>query len=103
MIASMTSDLEKHLHEIDNRLRILTLERAKSWGEDAAERERIQEERIRIKQCLSICAQVSEHVDEVQPNASEDVSVAQVTANVLQEYKEILATTTSDLEEHLQE
>jgi chromosome segregation ATPase len=121
MITNTTSDLEDHLQEIDNKLQTLSLQGARMSDEDAAERERIQEERDSTKQCLRVCAQVSEHMDQVQPNAFEDVSTAsdahqaivatlgdnisarRVTTNVFKECKEKLTNTTSELEEHLRE
>jgi hypothetical protein len=120
MITNTTSDLEDHLQEIDNRLQTLFLQGTRMSDEDAAEREQILEERDSTKQCLTICAQVSEHLDRVRPNAFEDVSATQdshqkivaalrgltpakrVTANVLKECKEMLINTTSQLEERLQ-
>ncbi len=88
--------------------------------EDAAEREQIQQEMDSTKQCLSICAQVSEHMDQVQPSAFEGtykapdthqviiatlegyMSARRATSNALKECKERLADTTAELEEHLQ-
>jgi hypothetical protein len=87
-------------------------------GESIAERERVQEEKASTKQCLTICAQVSEHINQVQPLTFEDISAAQqivvgrlnglisarrITAGVLNECKERLTSTTTDLERHLRE
>jgi hypothetical protein len=121
LIANTTSDLEDHLKEIDAKLQAFSLHGPSMSDEDIAERERVQEEKDSTKQCLTICAQVSEHIDQVQPLAFEDVSAAQrthqvnvtrlrgltsakqVTANVLKECKERLTDTTLGLERHLQE
>jgi ABC-type transporter Mla subunit MlaD len=120
MITNTTSDLEEHLQEIDTRLQILCLRGAKISDEDGAERERVQEEKDSTRQCLDICAQVSEHINQVQLNVFKDVSATQdtqqmivatlgslvsaerVTANILKQCKEMLTNTTSKLEEHLQ-
>jgi hypothetical protein len=119
MIINTTTDLEDHLQEIDNRLQTLLLQGTRMSDEDAAEREQILEERDSTKQCLAICAQVSEHLDQLRPNAFEDVSAAQgnhqmmvamlrdltpakqVTTHSFKECKEILTKTTSKLEEQL--
>lgn len=119
MITNTTTDLEDHLQEIDNRLQTLLLQGARVSDEDAAEREQIIEERESTKQCLAICAQVSEHLDQLRYNAFEDVSAVQdshqkivttlrglnpaerVTANFFKECEEMLTKTTSELEEHL--
>jgi hypothetical protein len=121
LITNTTTDLEDHLKEIDAKLQALSLKGSSVSDEDIAERERIQEEKDSTKQCLTICAQVSEHIGQVQPLAFEDVSTAehthqeivarlrgltsakQVTANVLKECKERLTNATSNLERHLQE
>jgi Fungal N-terminal domain of STAND proteins len=89
--------------------------------EDVAERERMQEEKDSTKQCLAICSQVFEQVNQLRPNIFEDVSAPKgfhqvdvttlgglvsakrVTANVLGDFQEKLARTTSDLEGHLQD
>jgi len=119
MITNTTTDLEDHLQEIDNRLQTLLLQGARMSDEDAAEREQILEERDSTKQCLAICAQVSEHLDQLRPNAFEDVSALQdshqkivttlrgltpakrVTTNLFKECKEMLTNTISELEENL--
>jgi hypothetical protein len=117
MITNTTTDLEDHLQEIDNRLQ--TLQGARVSDEEAAEREQIVEERDSTKQCLAICAQVSKHLDQLRPNAFEDVSAVQdshqkivatlrgltpakrVTTNFFKECKEMLTHTISELEENL--
>jgi hypothetical protein len=52
-------------------------------NEDAAERKQVQEEWDSIKQCLTICAQASEHVDQVRTNVFENVSAAQDAHQVI--------------------
>ena len=120
MITNTTSDLEDHLQEIEKKLQNLPLRGDTISDEDVAERERIQEEKDSTKQCLAICAQVSDQVSQLRPNVFEDVSAAKgshqvdvsalgglipakrVTAQVLQEFQEKLTNTTSNLKEHLQ-
>jgi len=118
LIAQTTSDLEDHLQEIEKRLDSLPSGDTVSLG-DAAERERVQEEKESTKQCLAICAQFSQQVNQLRPNVFEDVSTAdhlvqvdvssstefnsakQVTDGMLREFQEKLSTTTSKLEDHL--
>lgn len=120
LITNTTSDLEDHLKEIETKLEELSLQGSSMSDEDIAERERVLEEKESTKQCLIICAQVSEHIGHVQPLAFEDVSAAQsthqviatrlkslasakkLTSNTLKECKERLTDTTMDLERHLQ-
>ena len=66
MIKITTTDLEEHLQAINNKLHTLSLQGARISGEDAAERQRIQEERDSTQQCLDICAQV---LQLVQPSS----------------------------------
>jgi predicted nucleic acid-binding Zn-ribbon protein len=120
MISNTTSDLEDHLQEIERKLQALPLRGDAISDEDAAERERIQEERDSTRQCLAICEQVYKQVNLLRPNIFEDVSAARgsyqldisalggllsakrLTASALQQLQEKLTNTTSQLEEHLQ-
>ncbi|KAJ9667257.1 hypothetical protein H2201_002458 [Coniosporium apollinis] len=82
MLTNTTSDLEEHLQHIDNRLQELS--RGTSMqDEDVAEQKRAQEEKESIKQCLAICAQASEHADQVRANVFEDVSADQNAHQVI--------------------
>jgi len=76
-LANITSSLEEHLKAIDNRLQVISPPGALMLGDDAAERERIQEEKDSITQCLAICEQASEQVSQDRTNVFEDVSAAQ--------------------------
>jgi hypothetical protein len=80
--------------------------------EVAAQRERLQEEKERTEQCLAICAKALKHIGQLQSNLSEGLSrdiisipgvlmtSKPVTANALQECKDILTNVTVDLEVH---
>jgi hypothetical protein len=65
----------EHLREFENKV--------------AAERERLQEEKERTKQCLTICTNTLEYIGQLQFNLSEEFSrdilmpSEQVTANAL--------------------
>ena len=122
MVANATSDLHERLQQIDNKLRDLSLDtESRMAPEDGAELEQIKAERDSTEQCLRICAQVSEHMDSVQIAAVEGsrsasdarhtaierlgnlLSAQRTTSKVLQECKDKLALTTSELRRHLQE
>lgn len=119
MISNTTTDLEEHLQEIERKLEALPLRADAMSDEEAAERDRMRIERESTKQCLVICQQVSEQVNQLRPNVFEDltatkgshqvdvasghVSAKRVTASALQELQEKLINTTSTLEQHLQD
>jgi hypothetical protein len=121
MISNTTSDLQEHLQAIESKLEALPLGGETVSDEEMAERERIEIERESTLQCLAICAQVSEKVNQVRPNVFEDlsaprgshqvdvtavaglVSAKNVTATALQELQERLTNTTSSLEQHLRD
>ena len=121
MIENTTSDLEDHLQEIDDKLQALTSQGATISREEAADIQKIREERDSTQQCLGICAQVSAHVDKIRANALENISTPPdanyisvttlqdtisarlVTSNTLQDCKDKLKETTSELEKHLQD
>lgn len=73
LLTDTTSDLDERLKEINVRLQTLSTETMISV-EDAAERDRMQEEKDSTKQCLTICAQASQHVDQVRTHVFEDIS-----------------------------
>jgi conjugal transfer/entry exclusion protein len=120
LISNTTTDLEDHLQEIEKKLQNLPSRGDTISDEDAAERERMLEEKDSTKQCLAICAQVFEQVSQVRPNVFEDISAAKdahqvdistlgglipakrVTAKVLEEFQDRLTSTTSELNENLQ-
>jgi hypothetical protein len=73
-------------------------------------RERLQEEKESTEQCLAICAEALGYIGQLQSNLSEFsrnisipgvlISSGRLTANALQECKDILTNVTVDLEEH---
>lgn len=120
MIAKTTSNLEEHLEDIDDKIQSLSVQGAGISDEDVAERDRIQEERASTEQCLRICAQVSEHMDQVQRNTFGDVSTTddaiqvvvavpdyisarRATSDAFKACKETITNATSELQDHLQE
>ena len=120
LITNTTSDLEEHLQAIDEKLQSLSSQGARVSSEDSAEREHIQQEMESTRQCLRICAQVSEHMDQVRASALdatheglntypvivtklEGYAAKRATSIALKESKERIAKTTLELEESLQE
>lgn len=117
MIGNTMSDLEEHLHEIDNKLRTFALQDAKLSDGDDGKLKQIQEERDSAQQCLQICQGVSEHIEKVRVNLPSDVFTASnphrlmveggdvgsspapqhVTGSALNECTETLAATSSKL------
>ena len=71
LITNTISDLQDYLQDIDQRLQVL--QEMRISDEDVTERERILEEKNNTRQCLTICVQVSEHVDQVLPDVFKDV------------------------------
>ena len=63
LITNTTSDLEEHLHQINQRLQVLPLAASQASENDLFERDRIREERDSTETCISICLELSERVD----------------------------------------
>ena len=74
LLANTTCDLEDRFQEISGRLQTLSLPGNTISVEAATELEKVQEEKDSTKQCLTICAQASEHVDQVRTHVFEDIS-----------------------------
>lgn len=80
-------------------------------GPDAAELHSLREERLSTEKCLQICAQLSNHIDQIQlmsddagpslGSAGSEASPATVTNEGLQECKNSLAMTANKLEKHM--
>lgn len=121
LIADTTSDLNDRLQKIDSKLQDLFAQATGTSQEDLAEKSRINDEKESTQQCLRICAQVSEHLDQVQPRAFEAtrsasdtrkiaietltqyLSALRATGSTMKECKDNLDTTTSELRQHLRE
>lgn len=74
MLANTTSDLEDRVQEINGRLQTLSLKATTASIEAATEREKVQEEKDSTNQCLTICAQASQHINQVRTHVFEDIS-----------------------------
>ena len=121
MIINATSDLQEHLEQIDDKLWTLSQTGEKISDQDETEWLEIQEEKDSTEKCLQICAQVSGYINRVQPDNIADVSstsdrdqattvtddsqptsAKRVIDGALEECKERLATTSSELNERVQ-
>jgi hypothetical protein len=75
-LTSTTTVLERHLQDINNRLQKLSSEPSGTSDKHQAEKERLEEEKGSIKQCLAICADASDQANEDRTNFFEDVTMA---------------------------
>jgi hypothetical protein len=111
LIQTATADLQDHLQRIDDKFETVFGNSASRSDSDAAELQLINDERASTKKCLQICAQLSDHIDQIQlPSNLEDSSSGhmdpdalpeRLTNDVLQECKRNLALTAAKLEKHM--
>ncbi|KAK0712048.1 hypothetical protein B0H67DRAFT_586872 [Lasiosphaeris hirsuta] len=109
MIKVTTANLEDRLEIIDAKLETIFQRTVSDSDEDAAELRQIKEDRLSTQECLQICVQFSQHIDQIQvPNARRAqrspglVDPGAVTSQAFQECKEKLNTTAAKLEENMQ-
>ena len=118
LITNTSSDLEEHLENINNRLQAISLQGTGISDIDAAERQQLQEERDSAQKCIEICAHVLTQIDQVQPNASINISASYqaplttlgsltsaqlVTSSTMNACKERLNNTITQLRRQLQD
>lgn len=113
LIQDAKEDLVARLESIDQKLEQLAEKDGTLSDPDAAELYSLKEERRSTEKCLQICAQLSDHIDQIQllsddtspAGGSEmaDSSPETVTNKGLQECKRSLIATTAKLEKHMQE
>jgi hypothetical protein len=70
-----TTYLERQLQDINNRLKRFSMLPTNISNEQAAEQERLQEERDAIKQGLDICVEASRQANQEHNNVYEDISL----------------------------
>ncbi|KAF4620150.1 hypothetical protein G7Y89_g14671 [Cudoniella acicularis] len=71
-----TTQLERQLQDINNRLQKFSSQPLNMSTEQAAEQERMKEQRDCIKQSLDICNQASRQANQERTNVFEDISMA---------------------------
>lgn len=108
LVETAKADLESHLESIDEKLELI-LERTLSESDsDALELRQIKEERKSTEKCLQICAQLSDHISQVQlsfkrsGDSGPGLDTERVTNDGLQECKNNLRLTISELERRMQ-
>ncbi|KNG86556.1 hypothetical protein ANOM_004895 [Aspergillus nomiae NRRL 13137] len=113
LIETAKLDLESHLESIDGKLEVIFGQTVTAFDSDALELRRIKEERLSTEKCLQICAQLSEHIDQIQLSTKRsdsspgpddpDAFPERVTNEGLEECKNKLAVTIARLEKHMQD
>ncbi|KAI9709020.1 MAG: hypothetical protein M1828_002554 [Chrysothrix sp. TS-e1954] len=120
MISNTSSDLEEHLEDINQRLQALTEAKSNRSGEIAVEQQQIQHEIESTKQCLDICAQATQQMNQLQAATVESdrdigfsthhimapvsriyIPSKKVTNNTFRQCQDALAHTVSELEQNL--
>ena len=113
LIKTATDDLEAHLQSIDEKLEAIFGNTVTESSLDAAELRLIKEERMSTQKCLQICAQLSDHINQIQltPRRSgsspepmdRDALPERLTIEGLQECKNSLALTAAKLEGYMKD
>lgn len=113
LLETTKADLEAHLENIDGKLEhIVAQTAAVSDSEDTSELQRMQEERLSTEKCLQICAQLSDHINQIQlssrrgtntPGSTSDTLPEKFINEGLEECKNSLALTATKLEKHMQD
>lgn len=113
MIKTAIDDLEAHLLTIDEKIATIFARTVAESDSDAAELRSIQEERLSTQKCLQICAQLSDHINQIQIRPTErshsspgsvdsEPFSERVTNDGLEGCRERLRHTTTTLERHMQ-
>jgi hypothetical protein len=111
LIETTTVDLEAHLQSIDEKFETIFGNAVTVSDSDTAELQLIKEERMSTQKCLQICAQLSDHINQIQliprrsysfsePIESEDLP-ERVTNEGLKQCKDSLYLTAATLERHM--
>ena len=82
-LTDTTTYLERQLQDINNRLKRFSMLPTNISKEQAAEQERMREERDAIKQSLAICADASRQANQEQMNVYEDISLVDDSQQVI--------------------
>ncbi|KAH7309341.1 hypothetical protein BKA65DRAFT_519640 [Rhexocercosporidium sp. MPI-PUGE-AT-0058] len=102
LLKSTTDDLEAHLQNIDEKLETIFSRTVAESPADVAELRLIKEERMSAQKCLEICAQLSEHIDQIQLGNEGPLSLSERLTSVgLQECKTSLHAVTAKLEGYM--
>jgi hypothetical protein len=103
-LKTTTDDLEDHLQSIDEKLETIFSRTVSESPSDAAELRLIKEERMSAQKCLQICAQLSDHIDQIQLRPELPPTLPERLATEgLQECKKSLNLTTAKLERFMKD
>jgi ElaB/YqjD/DUF883 family membrane-anchored ribosome-binding protein len=103
-LKTATDDLEAHLQSIDDKLESIFARTATESASDAAELKLIKEERASAQKCLQICAQLSDHINQIQFTPElPDSEPERVATEGLQECKNSLNLTMAKLESYMKD
>ena len=107
LLNTAKANLEDRLEGIDEKLQLIIGEHV-TESESDSEVKLIREERLSTVKCLEICAQLSEHINQIQPSANRsssrneqtdsDTVSERIIGEGLQECKNSLTRTTLELE-----
>ena len=113
LIKTATDDLEAHLQSVDEKLEDIFGHTVTESDSDATELRLIKEERMSTQKCLQICAQLSDHIDQIQltpqhsgrpPRPMDlDALPERLTSEGLQECKNSLILTVAKLEGYMKD
>ncbi|KAL4816631.1 hypothetical protein BDW67DRAFT_41055 [Aspergillus spinulosporus] len=110
LIETARLDLEAHLEAIDEKLELVLGKAAPESDKDSLELQQIKEERLSTEKCLQICAQLSDHISQIQisPASNDSTSPSdpgalpeRLTSAALQECKANLEHTSAKLQKHI--
>jgi len=101
-LKSTTDDLEAHLQNIDEKIESIFSRTVAEDPADVAELRLIKQERTSVQKCLQICAQLSDHIDQIQLGNEEPLTLPErLTTAGLQECKTSLQIATTKLEGYM--
>jgi hypothetical protein len=110
LLNTAKAGLEDHLERMDEKLELIIGQNMDGSELDASEVRRIKEERLCTEKCLQICAQLSEHISQVQITAQRSATTGaagdsssipeRITNEGLQGCKESLARMAEQLASH---
>jgi hypothetical protein len=113
LIKDATDDLEAHLQNIDEKLENIFENAGSGSGSNVTELQLIKDERKSTQKCLQICAQLSDHINQIQltPQHGDNSTghkdpesiPERLTFNGLQECKNSLTVTAAKLERHMKD
>ena len=108
LLNTAKADLEDRLERIDDKLQLIIGENVTESESDGSEARLMREERLSTVKCLQVCAQLSDHISQIQLPAKRssgrseqtdlDILSERITNEGLQECKNSLARTALKLE-----